>query len=151
MIARLLRYQHRRDCTLGILVCGDFRCHTIERPWIPVDGHPGGKPFESCIGEGTYTLEPFTRPNGDEVYQIINTELAVYEQEADMGEEGGRYLVLIHAGNWAKDVVGCVAPGLGCAIDNSNNNMVTSSKSAMRKIMAELGCHVHNSLVIENL
>ena len=147
MHSKLYRWNRRADCTLGILALDPFRCHTIERPWIPADS-PGGKPFESCVPTGIYHLEPFTRPSGDEVYMLVNEDLGVFRFEHDLGDSGGRYLVLIHKGNWSKDVVGCVAPGLTQTVDQSQNPMVGSSARAMRKVMEALDSEINNTLEI---
>lgn len=104
---------------------------TLERPWIP--GYPGGKPFESCVPDGEYHLRPHTRPNGDKVVALVNHDLGVYYQKHEVPEEGGRYLILIHAGNWVKDVVGCIAPGLRYI--RSVQPMVQRSRPAMSEIM----------------
>ena len=105
---------------------------TIERPWIP-GPYQGGMPFESCIPDGTYELVPHTRPNGDEVVALINPDLGVWYQKEDRPDVWGRFLVLIHAGNYSHDVVGCVAPGLSRTI-HDNRVMVTSSRAAMGQL-----------------
>jgi len=108
-------------------------CATIERPWID-DGTPGGKPFASCVPAGVYDLIPHTRPDGAKVVALVNPANGVYYAQGDVPDAGGRYLILIHVGNWAHDVVGCIAPGLYHA-DNSQGRMVSSSKKAMRRVM----------------
>lgn len=148
MDGKLYRWNWAKDCTQGVMQFGDLFLHTIERPWIRVDEHPGGMPFESCIGPGKYQLVPFTRPNGDHVYQLLNPELGVHEFQSDLPPEGGRYLVLIHSGNWAKDVVGCIAPGVDETTDDAGNPMVVSSRRAMQKLMFQLDKHTNNTLEI---
>ena len=106
---------------------------TIERPWIPGDT-PGGKPFESCVPDGRYQLLPFTRPNGDNVLALVNETLGVYLHEGDRPNNVGRYLCLIHSGNWVSNVVGCVAPGLSFG-PSAQGPMVKSSKAAVKRIM----------------
>lgn len=108
-------------------------CATIERPYID-DGSPGGKPFASCVPSGVFDLIPHTRGDGAKVVALVNPALGVHYLDDDRPAEGGRYLILIHVGNWAHDVVGCIAPGLYHA-DNSQGRMVSSSKKAMRRIM----------------
>ncbi len=113
MIIRLKRFSYGRFETEGRLLIGDKQFATIERPWIPnPNGAPGGKPFESCIPDGMYRLAPHKRPNGDHVFIIFNPDLGVYRFPQDHEPGHGRHLCLIHKGNWALDVVGCIAPGI---------------------------------------
>lgn len=107
---------------------------TIEQEWRPNPDFPGGEPFNSCVPAGLYKLVPFTRPNGQEVVALVNEDLGVFLHDSDRPAGKGRYLILIHIGNWAHDIVGCIAPGLGKA-DSDQGPMVTSSKAAMKRIM----------------
>ena len=127
----LQRTSYKSDQTTGSLWLDDEELFTIERPWIPTD--PGGKPRESCVPAGKYKLIPHTRPRGDKVVALVNHGLGVYYLDEER-PGAGRYLILIHAGNWVKDVVGCIAPGIG-----KTDNMVTNSRDAMAKIMAYIG------------
>ena len=120
--------------TPGIITAGDVTLASLERPWIPEKGHKGGKPFESCVPDGVYTLRRHTRSTGQIVLALENHALNVYYTEAEVPSTGGRYLILIHVGNWVKDVVGCIAPGLARVID-ADPFMVTKSLAAMNKIM----------------
>lgn len=120
---------------MGVLTCGGVNLHTIEKPWIPT--HPGGAPFKSCVPAGMYRLVPHTRANGDKVVALVNPGLGVYYQDADR-EGAGRYLILIHSGNWSTDVVGCIAPGVDRSVSDQGP-MVTKSRMAMRIIMDYLG------------
>lgn len=106
---------------------------TIERPWIPGDS-PGGMPFESCVPDGMYDLHPHTRPDGKESLALINPLLGVHYLQEDVGDQGGRYLILCHPGNWVTDIVGCIAPGLSFG-GSSQGPMVKSSKAAMQRIL----------------
>ncbi len=106
--------------------------YTIERPWIPTA--PGGKSFESCIPAGDYALQQFTRPNNDTVLALTNPGLAVYLHDGHRPSSVGRYLILIHAANWADQVNGCIAPGKGRGL-NTRGPMVTQSRDAMDILM----------------
>ena len=112
---------------------GETSFYTLERPWV--GGVPGGVPFRSCVPDGTYDLVEHTRPNGDVVFALRNPHLHVYYDEADRGDQPGRYLILMHAGNYVEDVVGCIAPGIDRTI-YKNRRMVTSSRKAMAKILS---------------
>lgn len=107
--------------------------YTLERPWVP--GAPGGMPFASCVPDGSFGLVPHTRPNGDEVLALRNPDLHVFYTDEERAGRPGRYLILIHAGNYVSDVVGCIAPGVVRAIVD-NRRMVQSSRLAMSRIMA---------------
>ena len=65
---------------------------------------------------------------------LVNPGLGVYYQAADRPNGVGRYLILIHAGNTHKDVIGCIAPGL-----EKVGAGVGSSRAAMKKIMEYIG------------
>ena len=122
----------------GFLTFKGHTLCTVERPWIPVDEHLGGKPFESCIPDGVYDLRLHTRGNGDIVLALDNPLLNVYYNETDVPESGGRYLILMHVGNWVKDIVGCVAPGMS-KMTHASMPMVVSSRTAMKHIMNYVG------------
>ncbi len=109
---------------------------TIERPWIPTD--PGGMPFESCVPAGRYDLVPYVRGNGDVVRALVNPGLGVYFRKNERPNGIGRYKILIHAGNWVTDIVGCIAPGYGRTV-SSKGPMVTQSRKAMSLLMNWLG------------
>jgi len=146
----LVRYCYTNTETLGALIVGDTEFHTIEKPWIKHSA-PGGKPFESCIPDGDYRLEPFERTNGDTVYCMVSEELNVWFDEDDRPNLSGRYACLIHSGNWAKDVVGCVALGLGKTVDDAGNPMVTSSKTAMTRFHELLPMDDSHTLTIRSV
>ena len=131
----LERYCYADTHTAGRLYLSDNDyLHTMERPWL--GGVPGGMPFESCVPDGAYNLIPYQRPNGDDVYALRNPGNGVFLTREEKGAAHGRYLILIHAGNYVDDVVGCIAPGIGKTIHN-NRPMVTSSRAAMLRLMAQ--------------
>ena len=119
----------------GFLSFGKTILATIERPWLPHPDQPGGTPFQSCIPDGTYELRPHTRPSGKESLALINPALGVYYEQHEVPDDGGRYLILIHAGNWVTDIVGCIAPGLSKG-DSPQGRMVKSSAVAMQKVLS---------------
>lgn len=158
MIITLKRFSYGEYETEGVLIIGDRMFATIEQPWTPnPNGAPGGKPFESCIPDGVYSLEPFNRPkNGRDVYLIYNRDLGVCRFPHDHAFGAGRDLCLIHRANWARQIQGCVAPGLSRLpmIDSRGDfdhpvPAVSSSGAAMRVICDLLGDDEH-VLSIEN-
>ena len=57
MMLSLVRDLRTAVLTLGTLVVGDRRFHSIERTWIAdPNGGAGGKRFESCIPAGLYSV-----------------------------------------------------------------------------------------------
>ncbi len=131
----LQRYCYSETETEGRLWLNDDEyVYTLERPWI--DGMPGGMSFESCVPDGQYELIQHRRPNGDNVLALRNPDLAVYYSKDERPHNEGRYLILIHSGNYVDDVVGCIAPGMTRTIYN-NRRMVGASRNAMRRIMLQ--------------
>lgn len=119
--------------TQGFLSFGNNIIHTIEQEWRRDPNRRGGESNNSCVPDGEYRLIPHTRPNGDKVYALINETLRVFHVPADIPADGGRFLILIHIGNWSSDVTGCIAPGLGKSI-SLKGPMVTNSRSALQML-----------------
>lgn len=149
MIAlRLTRELMNASCCRGTLEVLDAdgevvrTLFTIEKPWIPSStGGRAGEPFRSCVSAGTYSLSPFVRPNGDKVWMLSNPELDVFKLDSDVpsARKGmGRFLILIHVANRARDVVGCIGPGRTWRTDPDGTVMVTSSRDAMKELHSEL-------------
>lgn len=124
------RFAYLDDCTRGVLHVGNHTFQTIERPWVRNPAGEGGMPFESCIPDGTYSLQNHTRPSGKKAFILRNSALGVYSFDSELTTPGlGRYLILIHVGNTVDDVVGCIAPGL-TGVDRG----VRDSRKAMLKL-----------------
>jgi hypothetical protein len=88
----LERFAHTPMGVFGELTLGDFKCYTVERPWLD------NKPRESCIPEGVYSLELGMYNNGGyPAYEIMNVP--------------DRSLIKMHVANNMNDVVGCVGFG----------------------------------------
>jgi hypothetical protein len=138
---RLTREIMTSSCCRGVLEVfnpdGEIskRLFTIEKPWIPHSrGGLAGEPFKSCINFGTYALNSYERPNGDKVWALSNPNLDVFKLDTDIPKSRkgkGRFLILIHVANRARDVVGCIGPGRGWRTENDGTVMVTSSRDAM--------------------
>lgn len=124
----LIREASTETETMGRMEASGLFFHTVEQEWRPTA--PGGEPNNSCVPAGQYKLISHTRPNGDKVLALVNPGLGVYYQAADRQHGVGRFLILIHAGNSVKDVVGCIAPGL-----SRDGDRVLSSRAAMKQIM----------------
>lgn len=105
MILNLERYSYGPDETEGILHVADQKFYTIERPWLE------NRREVSCIPEGYYDLKPWTRPSGERAFILENPAYNVFRSRENAGDDG-RYLILLHAGNVVRDVIGCIAVGL---------------------------------------
>lgn len=131
-------------CTLGVLTVLGYptRLQTIERPWVPnVHGGKSGAKYESCVAEGTYNLTRHLRPSGERAWALVNHELDVYYLPSDVprGREAAtRTLVLIHAGNFVHDVIGCIAPGMSRS-KTRDGWMVERSRDAMNALRTMVG------------
>lgn len=108
---RLERFAYAPHATMGRLWVGDEQFWTIERPWL------GNKPFESCIPEGVYAVRKYSSERFPDVWEL-----------QDVPE---RDYILIHAGNYATDVQGCIAVGTGFA---RGSWMVTNSRDAIGRL-----------------
>jgi len=154
MNLELKRFSYASTETEGVLSMSSFDLATIERPWVSWDAR-GGKPFASCVPDGSYILDPWTRPDGKEVYILSNPDLGVYRLKDDRPRGFGRYLVLIHIGNYVSNVVGCIAPGLHRVIMKNRKTgnyerSVASSGEAMRIITEQLGREETHRLTISS-
>jgi hypothetical protein len=121
-------------CTIGRLSFStpseDFNCDTMERPWIPMPGAKGGLSGKSCVPKGTYKLERHSSEAHPNTWALVNSDLDVIHYE-DRNRPNARCLVLIHVGNYAREIRGCIALGFGRAVDGEGTRMVTNSKRAM--------------------
>jgi hypothetical protein len=124
----LERFAYSPWGTFGRLYLPEFRCYTVERPWL------GNKPRESCIPEGAYGLRRsrFNR-GGYTAYEVLDVP--------------DRSLIKIHIGNTMDDVIGCIAPGkhLGWV---AQKWAVTSSRLAFRDFMRAMENAEHGSIII---
>jgi hypothetical protein len=108
----------------------DFQCFTMERPWINTTTSRGGLKGQSCVPPGMYKLERHNSEAHPHTWALVNSDLDVIHWE-DKDRPNARCLVLIHAANYARELRGCIAPGLGKGMDAQFVQMVTSSKRAM--------------------
>lgn len=146
MIELLLQRDFRDErCTLGtLLLHTGGRLQTLERTWVP-NSHGGksGEKYVSCIGPGVYRLRPHVRPSGDRVWALTNPSMDVYYLPVEVPrarELAARTLVLIHAGNYWYDIIGCIAPGKNRAKAGPDGTwMVTNSREAMNDLRTAVG------------
>lgn len=137
MNTTLMRDYLGRDCTVGKLAISGESFDTMERPWVPTTDAPCGRKGVSCVPAGTYQLVRHNSEAHPNTFALVNPDLWVYhwDNQVPAHQLGvARTLVLIHVANWASELRGCIAPGLGRSIDPEGRRMVTSSGAAMRKI-----------------
>lgn len=124
----ILKRTYFKDATVGHLFMEDRSnpvwC-TIERPWLD------NTPFKSCIPEGRYLVEPFSGDRYKEVWQVKDVP--------------NRTAILFHVGNWARNSVGCILPGLSFGymkdheVSGQLEKAVMNSGQAILQIKRELG------------
>ena len=149
----LERHSYGPKAVEGVLHIPGHELATIERPWVPA-ANPGGKPFASCVPDGEYKIEHFERSSGRHSWRLFNDQLGVYRLKSDMPQEGGRFAVLIHSGNWVTDVVGCIAPGTRASITKNPKTgqferAVVSSREAMHILNDTLPRDEVHTLIIK--
>lgn len=114
----LERFAHTPMGVFGELTVGDFKCYTVERPWLD------NKPRESCIPEGVYRLDlGMYNRGGYPAYEIMDVP--------------DRSLIKMHIANNMNDVVGCV--GFGSDLWYYEKLWsVSDSGGAMKKFMTAM-------------
>lgn len=92
--------------------------------------------------EGEYNIFPHSSAKFPDVYVLVNEKLGVYASARPTDQAWGRVGILIHPGNFVKDVIGCIAVGL-----SHGHECVVSSRSAMGALRVCLGAEKHNLLI----
>lgn len=146
MNLQLTRYAYLNSCTLGWLTAGDLRLATIERPWLPNPEGRGGAPEKSCIPDGHYEVLPHHSGRYPNVYALRNEVLGVYHQQLPVGQRWGRVAILIHNGNWVKNVIGCIAVGLNHGSETAEPSVI-HSMTALNRLRTALRREKHQLLI----
>lgn len=108
----LVRFALSDQLTLGRLDCDGKLFWTVEKPW------KNNEPFVSCIPAGDYEMVRRDSPKfGPNTWEVANVP--------------GRSHILLHVGNYARDVVGCIAVGQTLRQDWQG---VGSSRLAMQEL-----------------
>ena len=111
----LRRYHYGRQETLGWLSRpgSPVVLHTIEQPWRQDPGGAlGGQPSRSCVPDGRYRLIGYPSQRHGDTWGLEAPDLGVYVRQTDReAAGGGRWGCILHAGNTADDVQGCIAVG----------------------------------------
>lgn len=112
--------KHYGDCTIGRLTFKQFRCFTLELPWLT------NCKSVSCIPSGVYPAVKHKSPkNGDTILLQNVTD---------------RTHIQIHAGNYTRQIEGCILVGDSIKyLDADSTPDVTNSKTTLSKLLGELG------------
>lgn len=104
------------DCTVGRLQCGDFHCLTLELPWLDNQRNI------SCIPAGAYTARFYDSPKHGRVILLDNVP--------------GRSMIEIHAGNYTRQIEGCILVGDSLKYLDSDDILdVSNSRNTLSKLM----------------
>lgn len=115
---RINRWYHK-DCTLGRLYVGGFQCFTLELPWLE------NQRSISCIPRGTYKAFKRQSPKNGAVIEFENVPQ--------------RSNIQIHAGNYTRQIEGCILVGSSIAfLDSDTIPDVANSKATLDKLLALL-------------
>lgn len=119
LVIEIKRWYHG-DCTLGRLKLGSFQCFTLELPWL------NNTSKKSCIPEGEYQYETYQSPKHGDVLLLKNVP--------------DRTFIEVHAGNYTRQILGCILPGEGILfMDSDTIPDVSSSGDTLKKILALAG------------
>ena len=110
----------QKDCTVGRLSYGDFKCFTLELPDL------NNQKDISCIPAGVYFAKKRFSPSKQKtVIEYINVPNRTYIQ--------------IHQGNFTRQLLGCQAVGDGIKwFDGDDILDVTNSGTTFEKLMSVL-------------
>lgn len=110
-----------KGCTIGDLTVNDkgkvmFTCKTLELPWL------NNMRKVSCIPEGKYTVVERTSEKYGRHFHITSVP--------------NRSFILIHAGNFTKEILGCVLVGKKHTdINKDGITDVTDSRDTMADLL----------------
>lgn len=145
MIASLHRYYHTDTETLGTIALQNVTLYTLELPWMQ------DKPDQSCVPAGFYNLIPHQSDRLHEqdgktplaTWLLVNQEIGVFASFCDIpatysSNFPARYAIEIHPANWASELEGCIAPGIGRQMD-AGTWMLTQSGDAFIALRSAFG------------
>lgn len=118
----LKRFFYGQRSVIGKFLIAGKPIFSIERPWL------ANEPWESCIPEGEYPLRAYSSPRYPNVWEVCDVP--------------GRTHILIHAGNWSRDVSGCIAPGWSYRIQAPESTDNACSVARSRAAMGVLFEHI---------
>jgi hypothetical protein len=131
--------EHPKMGTFGILITPQSIYQTVEQPWND------NKPFQSCVPAGIYTLREYASPRFGLTFALEGGTVALTRPEVDANPELKRYACLFHSANHARQLQGCIAPGMELGAIN-REWAVMSSTTAMKHLLPEM--HDGDTLII---
>lgn len=111
MDLELQRTSYGAACTEGKMQLGAILLYSMELPWTPEEGFPGGHPDTSCVPSGMYALKLHDTPKHPKTFALVNRDLGVIH-EPDPSFPNARTACLIHVANYPEDLEGCIGLGL---------------------------------------
>lgn len=117
----LQRTLHSAQCTEGVIELDSAVLYSLELPWVPDDGFPGGMPGRSCVPAGFYDLAMHDTSKHPKTFALVNRSLGVIH-ERDPTFPNARTACLIHVANTVDDLEGCIGIGIShgpCYISSS--------------------------------
>ena len=118
MKVTLERFCNLPKGVLGILTAGEFKCFTVERPWLENQRNI------SCIPNGFYQVRPFNGKRFKNVAEITNVP--------------DRSYILFHAANRPLELEGCIAPGVSFGFEDTTPR-VNNSRFALESLFEVAG------------
>ena len=113
---KIVREEISSESTIGSLYLnGEFFCYTLELPW------KDNKNRISCIPTGNYPV----------VERSAAASTVARYPHLHIQDVPGRSYILVHRGNTAADILGCVLVG-----ESKGTNRVNNSTGAMNRLMA---------------
>lgn len=108
---------YRKNCTIGILKCGNFLCFNLELPDLD------NQTNISCIPEGDYHFH--VRHSNKNKGFVIELE-----------DVPDRTNIQIHSANFTKQILGCIAVGDSIKYLNKDSIPdVTNSRNTLKKLL----------------
>ena len=99
------------ECTQGMVLLDTCVLYSLELPWVPEAGFPGGHPDRSCVPAGMYELALHDTARHPKTFALVNRSLGVIA-EPDPAFPNARTACLIHVANYPGDLEGCIGLGM---------------------------------------
>ncbi len=116
----IIRAHKRKDCTLSVVIAGDFVCKMLELPWL------GNQKNVSCIPVGNYRAKKRISPNKQ--YEVIEYMFVP-----------NRAYIQIHKGNYTRQLLGCQLAGVEFIdLDGDGVPDITSTGDTLEKLLSLL-------------
>lgn len=129
----LSRAIFRKYGTYGTIKCGDFRCFSVELPWL------GNIIYHSCIPEGTYKWHTGEFSRATNPYPDLELE-----------DVPGRTSIELHRANSPSELWGCIAPATSLQWRDTGMIYGTNSRIALDGLLDAIGDEESGYIWIHN-